>query len=218
MCDPHWRLDRSFLDSQQGEVGANRLQQKFLSFLPTASQAKQITDVLQQTEQIFSTDLFKFVAVDIQGSVRAAHNQIARVTAGVQVVKSKQQDSFSQKVLQRLACFCRCPAGGASTSKELVGAEAARSLLAELQKADRTSITVDQLDKLQPFIWLLSPAEAGAFKEIAAEVRQAASAGISRKRTPSAAASVEPKASLKGGKKVKAEPTDDVKRAQDLFR
>ena len=112
MCDPHWKLDRAFMDSQQGEVGATRLQHKFLLLMPTAVQGKQITDVLQQTELIFSTDLFKFVAVDIQGLVRAAHDQIARVTAAVQVIKTKQMDSFSKKVLERLAFFCRCPAGG----------------------------------------------------------------------------------------------------------
>ena len=89
--------------------------------------------------------------------------------------------------------------------------------MAELQEAERTSITVDQLDKLQPFIWLLSPEKVGAFKGIAAEVRQAAS-GVARKRPPSTGAVVDLKSSAKGAKKVKSEPTDDVKRAQDLFR
>jgi hypothetical protein len=219
--DPCWKLEYSFLKDMLGEAGFAKLQADFLAQLPTKEVAQDLAASVQGVRLVLAAQLFKFVPKPDQGQLSAAYGLLARMQQGFAPTLPKNPCPFLQDVWARLPFFARATrtkgSKGEGKKAELVGAEAVRHMLTELAEMSEEALTLEHIEKVAIFSFLLSKPEEQTLQGFVDKVtgRAGQMYGDKAPKALSSKAGSPPKSS---SSKRKRGAADEVEAAANMFR
>ena len=88
-----------------GAGGEARLQDKFLSAMPTADKAASLSDVVQRGVEISSSELFRFCNKGAQGSLTTCIDMLSKMMLGKPPQLPSETSPFIGRLTSRLQFF-----------------------------------------------------------------------------------------------------------------
>lgn len=146
-----------------------RLEAMLLSHMPTASKSVSLDIMLQHCTGIQSSDLYRFCSRNAQGSINACQEMLGCLLQGRPPLLLGQSTPFLQDFRVKLQFFCRCTD---KDGKGLVGTHAIQHLLGIAKSKDAGLLTLEELEPLHTFGFLLSARAQEEIKDLTAQVLQ----------------------------------------------
>jgi len=123
------------------------------SRMPTATKEVGLDVMLQQCAVIQASDLYKFCSRNAQGSISACQEMLGCLLQGRPPMLLGQSTPFLQDFRVKLQFFCRCKG---KDGKSLVGTNAIGRLLEVAKSKDPGLLTLEELEPLHTYGFLLS--------------------------------------------------------------
>ena len=198
-----------------------RLEAMLLSYMPTASKDVSLDIMLQQCTAIQATDLYRFCSKNAQGSISACRMMLGCLLQGRLPLLLGESTPFLQDFRVRLQFFCRCKG---NDGKCMTGTNAIARLLEVAKAKDPGLLTLEELEPLHTYGFLLSARAQEEIKDLTTSVvtrvdgagRQGSDKKLHKKRplpVPIAAASSAASSAEGSQKRTKS----DVDLAMELF-
>jgi hypothetical protein len=138
-----------------------------LSHMPTSTKEVSLDIMLQHCFAIQATDLYKFCSRNAQGSISACQEMLGCLLQGRPPVLLGQSTPFLQDFRIKLQFFCRCKG---KDGKSLVGTNAIGRLLEVARSKDPGLLTLEELEPLHTFGFLLSAKAQEEIKDLTSGV------------------------------------------------
>jgi hypothetical protein len=168
--DPHWRLEAAFIAGCCGQAGSMALHERFLSLLPTESNAVELPAAVQSITILSSSKLATFVSKGAQGSMKSAVDLVVNMASGVAPTFHPNPCPLMSKVYSRLPFFCVAEKSKGKTVTKLRGKEAVEHLWENVKARDSQDLSLKDLEQVIVFAWLLPKAEQEAIMDLTKEI------------------------------------------------
>ena len=147
-------MESTFFAAQVGVAGEQRLQAKVLDMLPDGAEGSHVAleTACQKISDMQSTEIFLFCNIAAQGSIKSCAEMMGQMMSGYRPTTTSSTP-FLAKVRTRLQFFCRVP-DAANPPNWLSGHAAVRQLF-DAASGKTDSITMEELEPLQVYGWLL---------------------------------------------------------------
>ena len=145
----------------------DRLEAMILSHMPTPSKDVSLDIMLQHCSLIQASDLYKFCSKNAQGSISACREMLGCLLQGRPPLLLGESTPFLQDFRIKLQFFCRCKG---KDGKDLVGTNAIGRLLAIAKSKDPGLLTLEDLEPLHTYGFLLSARAQEEIKELTSRV------------------------------------------------
>lgn len=140
-----------------------------MSHMPTASKEVRLDTMLQHCTAIQASDLYKFCSRNAQGSISACQEMLGSLLQGRPPVLLGQSTPFLQDFRVKLQFFCRSKG---KDGKTLVGTNAIGRLLDVAKSKDPGLLTLEELEPLHTYGFLLSATAQETIKDLTTGVME----------------------------------------------
>eukprot|EP00971_Amphidinium_carterae_P345379 6486304-Amphidinium_carterae.3 len=201
--DPTFTIELALLQSLVDGGCSTQVQTVILAALPDEKSDVSMEQAQTRIQEVIASPLCSWADASTQAAARVVLNILAGVSAGRAPSIDGGASQFLTQVSARIPFFCRASAPSASAAdgkddgsaeQTLCGAVAAEHLWKEVK--NKKGVTLHDLEKVERFSWLLSPASAKALKakgdQLAKEVKSAASGLEQSKSSASSSTSKTP--------------------------
>ena len=145
----------------------DRLEATILSHMPSASKDVSLDIMLQHCTAIQASDLYRFCSKNAQGSISACREMLGCLLQGRPPLLLGESTPFLQDFRVKLQFFCRCTG---KDGKGMVGTNAIGRLLDLAKSKDAGLLTLEDLEPLHTFGFLLSARAQEEIKELTSRV------------------------------------------------
>lgn len=215
--DRSFKLELAVVEALNGQAGATLLFANVLECLPGKGAHPTLLQAGQGIAKVMSSKLYSFVCRETQALVSAAKELIDKLERGASPAITHFKDRpFLKDVVEVLPEFLyfdmTMDDQPASAIKRIYGRPAAVARLDKLQEMQSSgeTITLDMVDSLQAFRFILEADEIATLKELTSSVVASAVFISKPKIESSAKRASHPSGSSSSSKKAKMEEEDDV--------
>ena len=148
--DQSWALEQKIVELLAGAAAEERTKQTLLSFMPTATAAKQPKDVLLLVAQFKASDAMKFAPAAIQGAVEVIEGVVDKLaSSSAPVLSLVSSTPLARSIFQRCGHFLRITVG----ENVMTGEDAILHLCKKLQEG---SIEAAECNLIRVYKWLIA--------------------------------------------------------------
>eukprot|EP00971_Amphidinium_carterae_P329760 6462423-Amphidinium_carterae.1 len=206
------------MDVVAGDGGKKKLQSAVLDAFPSESKPVGVNAAFAALEQLKSSELYKFAGTAAKGDVNSAFTIVAALQSGRAPQKpSDSTTDFCTQMWTRLPCFVQfksCPAGkDEKEAVQLFGSEALKAKWELLKKRPSDKLTLQDLDEMNCFAFLLTSDVHAELKKLSAQVLASTPTTPAAKRPPPK----EEKSGKPPAKRTKAEASEPKSKAANFL-
>ena len=183
-------IDMLLLDVISGPGGEKELQKQFLTLMPSDGEPKDLTESAKGAKALMESDLFIYANASSKGTIQAACKIIEQLHGKVAPKPPAKATPFLMDAWSRAGFFAQVKikeAKGEDAMQEtlLMGKPAVQHLWGQIQKAPRKELTLEKLDGVAIFSWMLEEKQREELHTITMQVMDASSRKhrSSKKRT-----------------------------------